>query len=120
MIKNNLVLHAKRELQLAGMFDKDADYNGALAPHIIKVVEAFSKGKHSGASAMISIGILEKLLRFQTLTPITNNPKEWMKVGRKIARILLWQNKRDPSIFSKDGGKTWYNVEGTKKERIKK
>ena len=39
---SKLVDHAKRELELAGMFDKDADYNGALAPQIVKIVEVFA------------------------------------------------------------------------------
>jgi len=103
---SNLIEHAKRELTLAGMFDKDADYNGALAPEIMKLVELFSSQGHSGASAVITIGILEKLLRFQTLTPITSNPDEWMEVGTG-----LWQSKRNPAIFSKDSGKTWYDVD---------
>lgn len=106
MKKDNLVSHAERELKLAGMFDKDADYNGALAPQILKVVEAFSKSEHSGASAAITIGVLNKLLRFQTLTPITSNPDEWMNVG-----AMLWQNRRNPAIFSKNGGKTWYDID---------
>jgi len=106
MIKSNLVSHAEKELMLAGMFDKDADYNGALAPQILKVVKVFSKSGHSGASAAITIGILEKLLRFQTLTPITSNPDEWMEVGKS-----MWQSKRNPAIFSKDGGKTWYDID---------
>ena len=103
--KSNLVLHAERELKLAGMFDKDADYDGELAPAILEVVKTFSKYGHSGMSASIAISVLEKLLRFQTLTPITSNSDEWMEVGTS-----MWQNKRNPAIFSKDGGKTWYDV----------
>ena len=105
MKKSNLVLHAERELKLAGMFDKDADYSGALAPTIVRVVKVFSKQEYSGAAASIAISILGKLLRFQTLTPITSNPDEWVDVGNS-----MWQNKRNPAMFSKDGGKTWYQV----------
>ena len=110
---SNLIEHAKRELKLAGMFDKDADYNGALAPEILEVVKVFSESEHSGASAAITIGILEKLLRFENLTPITNNPEEWEKVS-EINQEEMWQNKRNPAIFSKDAGKTWYNLNDKK------
>jgi len=103
---NDLIEHAKRELTLAGMFDKDADYNGALAPEIMELVKLFSSQEHSGASAGITIGVLGRLLRFQTLTPITSNPDEWTDVGEE-----LWQSKRNPAIFSKDGGKTWYDID---------
>ena len=105
MKKSNLVKHAERELKLAGMFDKDADYNGTLAPQIIKLVEEFSKQEHSGMSAEITIQLLVKLLKFKTITPITNHSDEWMKVDKK-----MWQNTRDGSYFSKDGGKTYYNI----------
>ncbi len=112
MTKSNLVLHAESELKLAGMFDKDADYGGALAPVIIKIVEEFSKHRHSGMSAQITADILNKLLRFKTLTPITDKEDEWMKVNEEMTSgDKLWQNKRDPRFFSKNNGKTWYNVE---------
>ena len=113
MDKSNLVLHAEKELKLAGMFDNDADYGGALATSIVELVKVFSKQGHSGASARLSIAILVKLLRFQTLTPITSDKDEWTIVeeGLKDKNEKLWQSKRNPAMFSKDGGKTWYDVE---------
>jgi len=103
--KSNLVLHAERELKLAGMFDKDADYDGTLAPTIVKIVKTFSEQEYSGASASIVISVLEKLLRFQTLTLITSNSDEWMEVSTD-----MWQNKRNPAIFSKNRGETCYDI----------
>ena len=103
---SQLTEHAKRELTLAGMFDKDADYDGELAPKVMELVKLFSSQGHSGASAGITIGSLGKLLRFQTLSPITSNPDEWMDVGTE-----MWQSRRNPAIFSKDGGKTWYDID---------
>ena len=99
---SNLVKHAERELKLVGMFDKDADYGGALASQILELVKVFSGQGHSGASAGITITVLIKLLKFKNLTPITSDKKEWSEVGTN-----LWQSKRNPAIFSKDGGKTW-------------
>jgi len=107
--ESNLIKHAEKELRLAGMFDKDADYDGMLAPEILKLVKVFSDQNHSGASAAITIGVLIRLLKFQPLTPLTSNPDEWMEVGEK-----MWQSKRNPNVFSKDGGKTWYNIDRTK------
>lgn len=112
-MESNLVSHAKRELELAGMFDKDADYNGALAPEILKLVELFSSQEHSGASAGITIAVLEKLLRFKVLSPITDNPDDWMEVDADT-----WQSKRQSSLFSKDGGKTYYDIDGDRDKII--
>ena len=66
---SNLVKHAEREMRLAGLFDKDADYDGALAPVVLDMVRKFSSYRHSGTSAAITIALLEKLLRFENLTP---------------------------------------------------
>ena len=107
MKKSNLEIHAIRELELAGMFDKDADYNGALAKQIVKIVRLFSSQEHSGGSAQITISILEKLLRFKTLTPLTSEKDEWIKIEN--SKDKLWQSKRNPKFFSINGGKTWYD-----------
>jgi hypothetical protein len=113
---SNLYQHAKHELQLAGMFDKDSDYNGMLGEAALEVVKIFAKQGHSGGSAAITIGMLEKLLRFETLTPITDNPGDWVNVvehygADKGFDTSLWQCKRNPALFSTDGGKTYYHVD---------
>lgn len=115
MSKSNLYLHAKREMELAGMFDKDADYDGELAPTILEVVDKFSEFGHSGMSALISIQVLEKLLRFENLTPLTDNPDEWMDRSEESGGNKMWQNKRNSACFSEDGGKTYYNINEKKK-----
>jgi hypothetical protein len=102
----SLVDHAQRELALAGLLDSDADYEAELGQNILDTVTAFSTYGHSGGSAAIAVAALERLLRFKTLTPITNNPDEWMEVGPSV-----WQSKRQSSIFSKDSGKTWYDLD---------
>lgn len=112
---SNLVRHAEFELRRAGLYDKDSDYGGELAPAIVACVEKFASFGHSGGSAGISIAILEKLLRFQTLTPITSDPAEWMEVGPGV-----WQSNREPATFSEDGGKTWYNLDDPEKKNFPK
>lgn len=104
---SNLVQHAERELRLAGLFDSDSDYEGALGPHILEMVKLFAAGGHSGGSAGVTIQVLERLLRFKPLTALTSDPTEWMEVESG----LMWQNVRDPFSFSKDGGVTWYSID---------
>lgn len=113
---SNLYQHAKRELEFAGLFDADADYDGELAPAILSVVETFCRSgcADSGGTAAISVGVLERVLRYKPLGPITDNPEEWMKVHDGIGgdeMEPLWQCRRQSTLFSHDGGKTYYDLD---------
>lgn len=94
-----LVEHAKAEL--ARINEDQNTING-----ILKVVQAFADGGHSGGSAPMAIDYLEKLLRFEPLSPLTSDPAEWIDRS-DISGYPIWQSSRDPRAFSYDGGKTW-------------
>lgn len=102
----SLVQHAETELRLAGLFDKDSDYDGALGPAVMELVEKFAAQGHSGFSAGLTLDLFNRVASFKPLTPITSNPDEWMECGPSV-----WQNRRKPTTFSKDGGKTWYDLD---------
>lgn len=106
---SNLVEHAKRELEKTDIADRNGMYGGMLYDSIMEIVETFAKQGHSGASASIAIPVIHKLLRFKPLTPISSDPEEWIDRTKESGRPF-WQNKRDPSVFSEDGGKTWNAV----------
>lgn len=106
MTESNLVTHAERELQRAGLFDQDSDYGGMLGDAVLDMVKVFSEQGHSGFSAAMTIDILSRVLKYEVLTPITSNPDEWMDVGND-----MWQSRRQPNIFSTDSGQTWYNLD---------
>ena len=108
---SHLVSHAERELKLAGLFDKDSDYGGMFGKSVLELVRAFAKQGHSGASAMRTLAIFDKVARFENLMPITSKIDEWMDTGSG-----LYQCIRNPALFSEDGGKTYYNVEDKKKK----
>jgi hypothetical protein len=110
---SNLVKHAKDELKRAGLFDKDSDYSGMMGDAVLELITVFSKQGHSGMSASMTRYIFNKLSGFEPITPLTNDPKEWMEVGEK-----MWQSKRNPSCFSTDEGKTYYDI-NDKKKKIK-
>lgn len=111
---SNLVDHAKRELALAG---NDDDFNQS----IIKAVEAFSSFGHSGGSASVAIPMLNDLLNFRNLTPLTDDPDEWNHVSEDVWGEAggVWQNQRNSEAFSNDGGTTYYLLSESKDgERI--
>ncbi len=72
-----LFLHAERELKSAGLFDKDSDYEGALAPAVMSLISLFSEQGHSGASANIVVDLFNKLARYQCITPLKGTEDEW-------------------------------------------
>lgn len=114
----SLVEHAKREMELAGIFDKDSDYGGMLGPAVMKLVEVFAAEGHSGMSANICLEIFDLVARFKALTPITSDPSEWMDVKEYGGpdSPAFWQNRRESTWFSTDGGKTAYNIDDPKRE----
>lgn len=117
IIKAGLVDHAKKELSQAGLFDKNSDYGGLIGKAVMELVKCFSNQGHSGFSATWVLDLFNRLGRYKTLTPITNDPKEWMEVSEN-----LWQSKRNPALFSENNGKTYYDVDDKKrlKTRSKK
>ncbi|SES03561.1 hypothetical protein [Streptomyces qinglanensis] len=99
-----LVTHARRELALIG--EDEWLTNG-----LCKVIEAFAAMGHSGFSAEHSALVLEKLLRFQPLSPLTDDPAEWIDRAQEMGGVPFWQNVRDSRSMSTDGGKTYTLVD---------
>ena len=102
--------HAKLELELAGFFDKDSDYEGAIGNSVMELMEVFSKQGHSGMSAPIVAELFHKLANFEPILPITGKDEEWTNVSEHGPAGSDWyQNKRCSAIF-KDGkyGKPYY------------
>jgi hypothetical protein len=103
---SNLVEHARYEMNRAGLFDKDADYGGAHAKAVMKLIETFAEQGHSNNSAAITLALFDKLARFEPIGPITSDADEWVEVTEG-----MWQNKRRGTSFSRDGGATWYDID---------
>jgi len=98
-----LVDHARRELALIGE-------DSWIADGPCKVVAAFAEMGHSGFSAAHCADTLNQLLRYQPLSPLTDDPAEWIDQS-EISGTPLWQNTRDPRAMSQDGGKTYTLVD---------
>lgn len=99
---SNLVRHAKRELELLG---EDSDFIAGY----LKMIQAFADMGHSGGSASVFVPTLNELLQLKNLTPLTNDPDEWLHHEEGIAgQNDLWQSIRNPEAFSNDGGETYH------------
>ena len=111
LLKEGTYEHALYELDRAGLTDEDADYGGMVATAVLELIKTFSNQGHSGFSASMVRELFNKLTNFETLTEITSNPEEWGDVTEISDGKILFQNKRNPAIFSEDGGKTWWHVD---------
>lgn len=95
---NPLVTYARSELKRAGLFDKDADYNGQLAEDIMKTVELMVTFEHSGAERTRFLEILSRVAKYRPLTPLTYLADEWVLVDEKED---IYQNIRDSYCFKR-------------------
>lgn len=118
---SKLVEHAKRELTLAKLYREDSvdshitdEYDNAIAAAVIELVQVFADQRHSGMSAAMTRGLLIRLLSYDTLSPLTNNPDEWNFIPEEMSGEPdgLWQNIRNSSAFSKDAGRTYWTLDG--------
>lgn len=116
----SLLEHAKRELKLAGydisdkgceMHDDKEPFEGYVnycARNAYELIETLSKAEHSGMSIGLTLEIFNKLAKWETLTPLTNNPDEWVKLDG--CEDGDWQSKRNPSCFTRDF-KTYHDID---------
>jgi hypothetical protein len=101
---SNLIDHAERELALLG--NDEAMNQGILA-----MVAVFSTMGHSGSSAEYTTQVLARLLRYENLSPLTDDPEEWNLISEGMmpeGSEPTWQCRRNPEAFSHDGGETYY------------
>lgn len=101
----SLIEHAKRELELSGV-DEDI-YGDMTSKAVMELIEVFSKQGHSGSSAYLVTHLFNELARYKNLTPLTDDPDEWVDHSDKD-ESKFWQNKRNCEAFSNDEGKTYY------------
>jgi len=100
--ESDLVAHAKRELELAGLHEPDSDYGGMLYKAVLELIEVFSRQGHSGASASITIELFKRLASYKPLTPLEDKPEDWIEVAEG-----LYQHRRCSEIFKQDGEAYW-------------
>lgn len=109
---SNLVAHAERELEELNRRqppvgnDMDPEWSNMIDEAVVGLVKTFAHQRHSGGSAMTTLALFDELVRFNALSPLTTDPKDWVEVGED-----LHQNRRQSSCFSNNGGKTYWNIE---------
>lgn len=108
---------AERELREAGYFEQEDDkggiYYGMIGPAVVELVKVFAAQGHSGQSAQIVLTLFSRVAAYKPLTPFRHP----MKTGEYIDHTDIsggqpvYQSTRVSSVFSEDGGKTWYDID---------
>lgn len=105
-----LINHAKRELEIAGLFGKNSDYEGMLGEAVMELVEVFSNQGHSGFSASRVISLFKKVAAYECLAPLTGEDGEWNDVSVAMGIDGTLQNNRVSSVFKdKETGEATYS-----------
>jgi hypothetical protein len=100
----SLVSHAEHELKLLSDGEPD-EMQQMMNKHILEMVKMFAEEGHSGFSASYAVGILEKLLRYEPLKPLTGDDSEWVKL--EYGDDMMWQNKRCSHVFKGADGRAY-------------
>lgn len=103
---SNLKTYAIDELTRIGMYGSGDEMNDAMCDHILKMVDVFAEEGHSGFSAEYAIGILQKLLRWQPLSPLTGEDDEWNEEDG------FFQNKRCSRVLKNEKDGQAYDIRG--------
>jgi hypothetical protein len=90
---SNLIKHAIKELELIRENNNDP-IQISIEKDILEIIDTFSKQHHSGTTANYVINIINKLLQFKPLSPLTGEDWEWTEVSEGI-----FQKKRDSTVF---------------------
>jgi hypothetical protein len=123
-LDNRMFQHAVEELVIAGypmpktladrpgpdrvmiplVADTDSgDIDAMFAENMLAMIAMWIQAGHSGGSAPYALGMMQKVLSWSTLTPLTNHPDEWYQHGGPDdSGTDFWQNKRRPEAMTSD------------------
>ena len=94
----DLVQYAESEL--ARIPEDEDGMQDSVNRNILEIVKVFSEqGEHSGFSTGYVLSMLERLLRFKPISPLTGADDEWHEDVCTRDGIRIYQNKRCPSVF---------------------
>lgn len=105
--KSNMELWAEEEIRIAcerergGASEDEWDYGVACYESALKAFRSLLEDEHSGMSIGFTLGILNRLVKGQPLTPIEDTDDVWIKRGRYPYEkdYSTYQCKRMSSLF---------------------
>lgn len=102
---------ARKEFALRGWDKPETDeMQKMICANIIEICEKFDGQGHSGSSANYAISMLNRVLRYKPISPLTGEESEWHECGlSRGGEVPVFQNVRDSEVFKegKDGKAYW-------------
>lgn len=111
----DLIKFSERELELIGSCDDP--WQSAICQNIMDIVKLFDSQGHSGFTASYTLGIIDRLLRWLPLRPLTGEELEWGTEASKDQNNRCFHVFRredgtaydtEGKIFTEDNGETWF------------
>ena len=102
---SDIIEYAKSELDRIPKGEDDG-MQEMMNNNILEILEKFADQGHSGFSASYAISVLERLMRWKPISPLTGEEDEWITVTESTKR-----NKRCSSVFLKPDG-TAHDIDG--------
>jgi len=106
-----LYLHARRELELAGLSEPKGANDTSVFSTTLRLVDTLERGTKTEFQRNVVMDMFASLSNGAVITDITDDPSEWEQVEGLGDGVSV--NKRWNKIFSKDGGKTWIRGDGS-------
>ena len=106
-----MVEFAKKEMDIIRLTEDD-EMNGEMRKHILHMVEEFADEDHSGFSASYALSILQKVLAYKPLSPLTGEDSEWNYVVESGFGDSFYQNNRHGSVFKEGKDEEAYDIDG--------
>lgn len=105
IIKNSeLCQHAIKELKFAGYGNGEGGPNDWMYRQVLEAIAVFSSHDNSGTSAYFEINLVNKLCKFDIISPLRFTDNEWGKINVRGT----CQNKRKSGVFKEPNGKIHY------------
>lgn len=106
-----MVGHARRELEMAKLFDADEKegYDGFIGRGALSLVKSFNQWTDNDPAKMEALSeVFLSLIHKDLLSAPTNDPEEWEEFNIEGSTGL--KNKRNEMYISRDNLETWYNL----------
>ena len=103
--ESGLCKHAIKELKLAGYGDGKGGPNDWMYQQVLETIAVFSSHDNSSGSAPIEINLVNKLCKFDIISPLRFTDNEW----NLISLNGICQNNRQSNVFKNPDGSINYN-----------
>lgn len=106
---SNLLHHAITEWARA--FPQKDEMQDMVGESVFDVCSIFSLEGHSGFSAAYTTDLIERVLRYQVLSPLTGADDEWLCYAEEDG-TEFFQNRRDSRVFKNGRNGAAYMIDG--------